>query len=117
MDEAEKNRRCDDAEVWYHPDRVGVTCRVYGRTVIDCFDCAFNVHGGPHGSHILSLGDNMLKNTDGKEPDTFEQAMEYRITNIDNRDPYSENEYSDGMRRGYRYALAIYRECRKDGTI
>ena len=49
MDEAEKNRRCDAAKIWYHPHKTGFMCTVYGRRVRDCFDCAFNVHGAHTG--------------------------------------------------------------------
>ena len=49
MDEAEKNRRCVDAEIRYLPDKAGFMCMVYGRRVRDCFDCAFNVHGAHTG--------------------------------------------------------------------
>lgn len=44
MDVEERNRRCDAAPIRYHPDKVGFMCRVYGRWVWDCFDCAYNVH-------------------------------------------------------------------------
>ena len=63
----------------------------------------------------------MLKNTEGKEMDIFEQAMEYRIENLDkgiaDRIFSSNAQYSEGMAEGYRYALAIYRECLEGGTI
>lgn len=63
----------------------------------------------------------MSKNIEEKEPDAFEQDMEYRIGNlgraIADRGLSSNAPCSEGMSAGYRYALAIYRECRKDGTI
>ena len=49
MNIEEKNRRCDAAALHYHPDQVGFLCRVYGRWVRDCYDCAFNVHGSHTG--------------------------------------------------------------------
>ena len=61
----------------------------------------------------------MLKNTEGKEVDTFEQELEYRIANLTTAidTGHIEKEYVSGMKHGYEYALALYRECRKDGTI
>ena len=63
----------------------------------------------------------MPKNTEGKEIDTFEKAMAYRIANLDkditDRVFSSNAPYSEGMADGYRYALAIYLECKEDGTI
>ena len=63
----------------------------------------------------------MHNNSEEKEPDAFEQEMEHRIVNLEraiaDRRLSSNAPYSEGMSAGYRYALAIYRECRKDGTI
>jgi len=53
----------------------------------------------------------MLKNTEGKEVDSFEQEMEYRITNLNILPKYEKCEYSEGQRSGFEFALAIYREC------
>ena len=59
----------------------------------------------------------MLKNQEGKEPDTFEQEMEYRITNLEKAGgamTASTNAvFAEGMAAGYRYARAIYQECRR----
>ncbi len=62
----------------------------------------------------------MLNNSEKNEPDAFEQEMEYRIGKlgkaIADRRLSSKVPYSEGMSAGYRYALAIYRECQKEGT-
>jgi len=60
----------------------------------------------------------MLKNTEGKEVDAFEQEMEYRIANISaaiNNEPNLPFiEHLKGQQQAFRYALEIYRECRGD---
>lgn len=43
MDDKERTRRCDAVPIRYYPDKVGFMCRVYGRWVRDCFDCAYKV--------------------------------------------------------------------------
>ena len=46
MDAIEKYNRCNAVDVYYYPDCAGFMCRVYGRWVRDCFDCAFNINEG-----------------------------------------------------------------------
>lgn len=58
----------------------------------------------------------MLKNTEGKETDPFEQEMEYRIANLNNLGKYEKSEWSEGQKSGFQYALAIYRECMEGTT-
>lgn len=61
----------------------------------------------------------MPENSERKEPDAFEKEMQRRIVNISdimNNQP-TDHSYYVGKVRGYKYALAAYRECRKDGTI
>lgn len=53
----------------------------------------------------------MLKNIEGKEVDSFEQAMEYRIAYLIGLPKYEKSEYSEGQRSGFEYALAVYRDC------
>jgi len=60
----------------------------------------------------------MSKNTEGKESEAFEQAMEYRISNltaaIKNEPNLPFIEHLKGQQQAFRYALEIYRECRGD---
>lgn len=41
MNDIDRRDRCANVDVHYYPDRTGFMCRVYGRWVRDCFDCAF----------------------------------------------------------------------------
>jgi hypothetical protein len=60
----------------------------------------------------------MYKNTEEKEPDVFEEELEYRITNHKMAISKSVGgAYTEGQKSGFEYALAIYRQCKKDGTI
>ena len=43
MDDTERDVRCAATPLYYYPDRAGCMCRVYGRWVRDCFDCAFKI--------------------------------------------------------------------------
>ena len=62
MNIEEKNRRCDAVTVYYYPDRVGFLCRVYGRWVRDCRDCAFST-----GTFIDTNEDDHFGQTEGDE--------------------------------------------------
>ncbi|RLD19785.1 MAG: hypothetical protein DRI69_07605 [Bacteroidetes bacterium] len=60
----------------------------------------------------------MLKNIEGKEVDSFEQAMEHTIADIDSVTVKSiGGAFAKGQRAGCEYALAIYRGCQESGTI
>ena len=50
--------------------------------------------------------------------DAFEEAIAWHIKNIDDvaeRD--GDNPFANGQRAGFRYAVAIYRDCKKREAI
>ena len=64
------------------------------------------------------LGRLMDEERQSEQPDAFIDAVEWRINNIDMmNEPNVGTEWSVGQRAGFKYALAIYRNCRKQGVI
>lgn len=55
---------------------------------------------------------------DSEQPlDAFETSIVWRIKNLDAVIVDDENPFMSGQRSGFAYAIAIYRDCRKRGTI
>lgn len=48
MSYEEQDKRCKATQLQYYPDKVRFMCRVYGRWVQGCYDCAFDCHTEAH---------------------------------------------------------------------